>query len=308
MKSVSLDPDQLLSVAVAVLDDDAVLLDANAGFLRLLPPDSVRPVGTKVSRFFIQPNFAALRRAVDRGEQRGYQGLMTMGDPSGVTRGLKGRVWRDAAGICMVAEYDVAELERMNDTITALNQESWVAQQALTRANLVLKQHDVQSVEASLTDPLTGVGNRRRLDQALAAELSRVQRQGGTLSAIMADIDHFKQVNDEFGHGAGDKVLAHFGRLLKTQSRPTDIVARFGGEEFIVLMPHASLDQAAAKAELFRSMLVAAPIDPLPRVISSSFGVAELVDVESAESLLRRVDEALYQAKKTGRNRVVCAG
>jgi diguanylate cyclase (GGDEF)-like protein len=123
----------------------------------------------------------------------------------------------------------------------------------------------------------------------------------------MTDIDHFKQVNDEFGHGVGDKVLEWFGALLKRQTRSTDIVARFGGEEFLVLMPNAGLAQAVAKAEQLRIALAAEVIEPLVRPVTSSFGVAELSQDEDRDSFLSRVDAALYKAKAGGRNRVIAA-
>jgi diguanylate cyclase (GGDEF)-like protein len=307
MTSIDIDPGALLSIAVAVLDTDAVLLEANAGFLRLLPQDGTRRIGARVSRYFIQPTFSVLKHAVERDSVHGYRGLMTIGDSASRTRTLTGRVWGSAAGIKLLAEYDIAELVRLNDILLEMHRESSVAQQGLTRTNVTLKQREVLSVEASLTDALTGVGNRRKLDQALAAEISRVERQGGALSIIMADIDHFKHVNDEYGHAAGDKVLMRFGGLLKSQSRPTDIVARFGGEEFFVLMPHTTVAQATTKAEQIRIALANLPIDPLPKIVTSSFGVAALAPMETGESLLKRVDAALYQAKATGRNRVVAA-
>jgi diguanylate cyclase (GGDEF)-like protein len=188
-----------------------------------------------------------------------------------------------------------------------LNQESSVAQNTLTRANVNLKQREVQILEASLTDALTGVGNRRKLEQALATEISRVRHDGSALSAIMTDVDHFKRVNDEYGHGVGDKVPVQLGALLRSQTRQTDIVARFGGEEFIVLMPHTSLAQAAAKAENLRGALAAELIEPLARPVTASFGVAELSGEEDGESFLGRVDKALYRAKEGGRNQVVAA-
>jgi len=240
-------------------------------------------------------------------EGDGYRGLMTIGDYAGKTRTLHGRVWRAEGGLRVLAEYDIADLERISDALLDLNRESSVAQHALTQANVSMKQREVQTVEASLTDALTGVGNRRKLEQALAIEISRVHRGEGSLCAIMADIDHFKRVNDEYGHGAGDAVLKHVGGLLRAQTRPTDIVARFGGEEFVVLMPHTRLPQAATRAEKLRSALAAEIIDPLVKPVTSSFGVAELSRDESGESFLARVDAALYQAKKCGRNRVVAA-
>lgn len=305
MKSFQIDLDSLLSIAAAVLDADGVLLDANAGFLRLLPAQDASPIGSKVARFFIQPPFAALVQAAESDVQQGYRGLLTIGDFAGTTRTLRGHAWRTSTAIRVLAEYDIAELERLNDSILDLNRVSVESQHTLASANVAMKQREVQIVAASLTDALTGVGNRRRLEQALAAEIARVQRHGGELGAIMADVDHFKRVNDEFGHGVGDRVLVRLGALLKSQTRSTDIVARFGGEEFFVLMPHANLAQAAAKAEQLRAALAAEIIEPLPKPVTSSFGVAALLPGEAAESFLARVDKALYRAKADGRNRVV---
>lgn len=308
MKSFAVDLDTLLAVSAGILDADGVLLEANAGFLRLLPAEPTEPIGAKIARFFIQPNFAALLAIADVDESVGYSGLITIGDPMGKTRSLLGRVWRTSIGIRVLAEYDIAELERLNDAILDLHRESAAVQQTLSRANVVLKQRASQSAEDSLMDTLTGVGNRRKMEQALATEINRARRHGGALSAIMADVDHFKRVNDEYGHAAGDKVLVRFGAMLRSQTRPTDIVARFGGEEFVVLMPQTSLAQAAGKAELIRSALAAEVIEPLARPVTSSFGVAELLPDEDGPSLLRRVDTALYRAKEDGRDRVALAG
>ena len=308
MKSFSYDLASLQAVVAAVLDQDGVLIEANAGFLRLLPPGLAEPIGARVARMFIQPSFAALMGAtMSKDGHDSYHGLLTIGDYGGMSRTLRGRVWRTATGLRVLAEYDIAELERLNDAMLELNKESTVAQHTLAQSNVSLMRFQGQLVEESFTDALTGVGNRRKLEQALAVEVSRVRRGAGSLSVIMADIDHFKRVNDTHGHGAGDKVLANFGTLLKTQTRATDVVARFGGEEFIVLMPHTSLAQAMSKAEQFRAALAAQVIEPLTEPVTSSFGVAELSREEEGQSLLSRVDAALYQAKESGRNRVIAA-
>lgn len=308
MKSFVIDLDALLTVVAAIVDADGVLLKANAGFLRLFPPGCAVPLGTQVTGFFIQPSFAELLAALDRDADEGYRGLMTLGEFTSKTRTLRGRVWKSAVGIQILAEYDIADLEKLNDAMLELNQDSSVAQHALARANVALKQREVRSNEASLTDALTGVGNRRKLEQSLALEILKCHNSGGKLSAIMTDVDFFKRVNDEYGHGGGDKVLVSLGALLKSQTRLIDTVARFGGEEFVVLMPDANLAQAASKAEQLRSALSAEPIAPLTKCVTSSFGVAELASGEDAESFLRRVDLALYEAKAGGRNRVVSAG
>jgi PleD family two-component response regulator len=113
------------------------------------------------------------------------------------------------------AEYDIAELERINDAILEVSKASTLGQNDVTRKNVEIKEREAEILEESMTDILTGVGNRRKLELALVAEISRVRREGGALSAIMGDIDHFKRVNDEYGHAAGDKVLARFLVLLE---------------------------------------------------------------------------------------------
>lgn len=304
MKSFTVDLQSLLTVVAVVVDADGALVAANAGFLRMLPAAVAQSAAPRVGRFFIQPSFTALLAMSPPAAEPAYSGLMTFGDYAGQSRTLRGHAWRTEAGLRVLAEYDIADLERQNDAILDMNRQSSVVQDSLARANLVLKQRAVENVEAAMTDALTGVGNRRRLDEALAAEINRAGRSGDALSAIMADVDHFKRVNDQYGHAAGDKVLARIGALLRSNTRLTDVVARFGGEEFVVLLPRATLAQAMAKAEKFRVALSANLIEPLPAPVTASFGVAELAPAESAESLLGRADAALYRAKQGGRDRV----
>ena len=304
MKSFRVDLSRLLTVAAAVLDEDAVLLDANAGFLRLLP-DSPSPIGARTGRFFLQPSFSELLRLA-RATPEGYEGRLTIGDPAGRPRALRGRVWQSAPAIRLLAESDIVDLEVSIDSLLDLNRSSLTAERSLAGANVELKRNELRIVEESMTDPLTGLGNRRKLDESLAAEISRARRNGGVLSGFIADIDHFKKVNDEHGHAEGDRVLARVGAGLKAAIRVTDTAARFGGEEFVVLMPHVGIAQALVKAERFRAFFADNGADPdVP--LTLSFGVGELSPGEDRESFFRRLDAALYRAKAEGRNRVVAA-
>lgn len=269
------DLDRMLSVAVATIGSDGALIEANAGFLRAFGLAATSCRGSPVGRCFIHPDFATLSRAMPGDGGEVFHGLMTVGDHDGRMRSLLGRVWREADRLCLFAEYDVIELERIADTFKDLSHESIMAQRALGTENVVLKQHQAKIIETSLTDTLTGVGNRRKLDDALAAEMSRAARSGQPLSVAMADLDHFKRLNDGFGHAVGDQVLTRFGALLRAQTRTTDILARFGGEEFVVLMPHTGLSQAMEVADRIRGQLATERIDPLPEAVTASFGVAE---------------------------------
>lgn len=160
-------------------------------------------------------------------------------------------------------------------------------------------------------DGLTGVHNRRRLDELLPRYLGRVDHGSGGLCLVMTDIDHFKSFNDTYGHGTGDEVLLKVAQVLETRSRPTDFVARYGGEEFTVVLPTTNSEQALMVAERLRSSVEQLKLTqkdgtPLP-TLTISLGIAQALPGESPQSLLERADKALYSAKKGGRNRAVLA-
>jgi diguanylate cyclase (GGDEF)-like protein len=163
----------------------------------------------------------------------------------------------------------------------------------------------------SVLDPLTGLFNRRYFDETLKRELARSRRMAAPLSLIVLDIDHFKRVNDGFGHEAGDAVLRAIAQLVRQSIRDCDVACRFGGEELVILMPDCSQPDAARRAESLRADIAGAP-PPLdgagPAAVTASFGVAEYpIHGPDAEALFRAADQALYQAKREGRNRVVAA-
>ncbi len=153
------------------------------------------------------------------------------------------------------------------------------------------------------TDGLTGIANRRELTRILDHEINRARRYGTPLSLIMYDLDHFKKVNDTFGHGVGDDVLKDVVRLVTANIRNIDVAARWGGEEFMVLLPQSDLAAAAKVAEKVRRTIEDFRFDRVGTV-TASFGVSELEPDDDADSLLNRVDKALYRAKDRGRNRV----
>jgi diguanylate cyclase (GGDEF)-like protein/PAS domain S-box-containing protein len=155
------------------------------------------------------------------------------------------------------------------------------------------------------TDALTGLANRRTLDEKLLEEFARAERTGGEISVIMGDVDHFKAVNDRFGHLAGDQVLASVASQFTGQSRPYDIAARFGGEEFVLVMPDCGIESAGSIAERIRKGVSELNVAAAPIPINISLGVASARRDGSAQDLLARADAALYEAKRAGRNRVV---
>jgi diguanylate cyclase (GGDEF)-like protein len=156
--------------------------------------------------------------------------------------------------------------------------------------------------ELTITDPLTGIKNRRYFIDALEAEIERAKRYNHNLSLIMFDIDHFKLVNDQHGHDVGDEVLKEYTKLISSELRKNDAFCRIGGEEFIVILPHVKLSFAVMVAEKLRES-----VEEYKKVlpITMSFGVVEYRSGEDKDELFKRVDNALYEAKENGRNRVV---
>lgn len=170
--------------------------------------------------------------------------------------------------------------------------------------------------QESITDPLTGIFNRRHLDRRLQEEVLRCQRYNLLLAVLLVDIDHFKRVNDTWGHQVGDLVLKHVARLFIEVLRQTDMVARFGGEEFVILLPHTPEAESYRLAERLRKTVESTPLQfmsdgTLAEIrLTISIGSACLQpDSDSAFDLLERADKAMYRAKNEGRNRVVrCPG
>jgi diguanylate cyclase (GGDEF)-like protein len=163
--------------------------------------------------------------------------------------------------------------------------------------------------EQAFIDPLTECYNRRGFDEHLHVELRRARRYERPLALMLVDLDGFKRVNDELGHQAGDHVLRRFATLLTTAFRTTDIVSRYGGDEFAVIFPETSRTEALLLAERTRAQASALfPDREIPRMVTASFGVAAFpADAAAADDLLAGADLALYEAKSGGRDRVVSA-
>ncbi len=157
------------------------------------------------------------------------------------------------------------------------------------------------------TDPLTGLANRRTLDETFQREIARAHRHGQCLSVIMADLDRFKSINDQYGHVAGDQVLAGAASIFKTQVRPFDLAVRYGGEEFILLLPGPSTAHAVGIAERIRTQVAQMIVPASPSPITISMGVATWRTGETLDQLVVRADAALYDAKRAGRDCVRAA-
>ncbi len=165
------------------------------------------------------------------------------------------------------------------------------------------KREEERILVLATTDTLTGLANRREFSSVLTREVERSRRFGSPLSVIMCDIDHFKRVNDTFGHDVGDLVLRGVSELVTRNTRSLDVAARWGGEEFMILLPQTGLDAAGIVAEKLRAVVAGHRFEKAGRV-TLSFGVTGYTRSEDVEAMLKRADQALYAAKRNGRNRV----
>lgn len=169
-----------------------------------------------------------------------------------------------------------------------------------------LRAEAVEARRLAHVDPVTGLWNRHYLDAELGAAIAKAQTELSPLTLLMIDIDGFKPINDHHGHATGDRVLQAIGARLNANVRSLDTVARFGGDEMVVIMPDVSLEAARSIAERLRAMIADTAIT-VPMGITVSIGLAEMIDGDDALTLLARADDALYAAKLAGRNRVEAA-
>ena len=195
------------------------------------------------------------------------------------------------------------DLIRQNEELKRINAELENIVQARTQE---LQEKNRELEVLSVTDRLTGLFNRRKLDQILEEELIRSRRYAINFSVTIMDIDHFKRVNDSHGHVVGDTVLVAMAQILRERTREADALARFGGEEFVMVCRHSGLAGCVSTAEKIREAIAG---HDFPQVghVTASFGAATCREDDDAASLLARADAALYQAKAAGRNRVESA-
>lgn len=206
----------------------------------------------------------------------------------------------------MMVKFLIAENEKMQQDAADLrrNLEQSRTQIEKLRWNLA------EAQELGLRDPLTALGNRRSFDINLAKAVDEAHANNSDLCLVMGDLDRFKAINDAFGHQIGDEILKMFAKLLSSNTKGRDTVARFGGEEFAIILPETKLADAERLAENIRVQLESKDLavntsGELIGQVTASFGIAQLEEGDNAGTLVKRADERLYEAKCTGRNRIV---
>jgi diguanylate cyclase (GGDEF)-like protein len=207
--------------------------------------------------------------------------------------------------ILVFGQMDVEEIESLSNSLVALNQELNNLMRELNVKNRELQLANEKILELTITDPLTKLANRRCFSERIEEMVSLANRKLAPLSLIMSDIDNFKIINDSFGHDAGDRVLQEYAALMKNLIRKEDLAIRFGGEEFIIILPETNIQQAYNLSERIRTSLSKKDILENGRIITASYGVSQLIKTECIADFINRADKALYQAKASGRNKTV---
>jgi diguanylate cyclase (GGDEF)-like protein len=201
-------------------------------------------------------------------------------------------------------------------TASAIIVQNLLRKQDMTRRLLIQYQNHLESQVAARTreleqlanlDVLTAIYNRRKATDLLEKETERAARYQQALSLVLFDLDFFKQVNDTHGHMEGDLVLKEVGETLRQNLRQSDIYARWGGEEFIIIMPHTNLETAKNVATKLQELVRTITYGDGSQTITASFGIAQHQQEEQSQSLLRRADDALYEAKNKGRDTIILA-
>jgi len=288
-------------LVVLRLDPGGLILASNGGFRRLVKLEKFlgKPELANYLADGEVPRFAGLRP----GESRPLSLHFLL--PGGVVQSIRGMLYGGEREVLFLGERDMlsggevmAKISGFNAELTNLNRKLQKKNTEIARANALI-------TELMNKDELTGIANRRNFMDTLPKAISFARRHGHPLALVMADIDHFKAINDRFGHDEGDRVLRRFARILADSCRQEDLPTRFGGEEFILLLPGTTEKSARAFAERIREAVQDDVVLVSDHPLTASFGVTTLAADDTPETLIKRADIALYEAKRYGRNRVV---
>ncbi len=205
----------------------------------------------------------------------------------------------------LLGEFTFTSAEDALNKISQLNQELDNKSRELTKKNRELKKAKARVEKVMRTDKLTKLANRRAFMEFLKKTLAQSRRYDNNLTIIMLDLDNFKEINDSYGHPVGDQVLRKVGDILAENVREGDMAARFGGDEFIILMPQTAAAEAVNMAHRIRKKVKSINLSAVKKPPTLSLGITEFKGEESAEDLLNRADKAMYEAKQAGKDKII---
>jgi diguanylate cyclase (GGDEF)-like protein len=293
------------TVFAMLLNPDGTIRLRNRAAKRMFPADPDSSIDAKIWEFLVCSEAESFARRLSDPAARhedSFRLNVSAGESNPIT--VEVSLLLCPGGFLMLGAVEEAHALRLQAERQMLTNQLATMARELARKNKDLEAANRSIEHLARTDALTGLANRRTLDELLARELARANRQHQPLTLILADIDYFKRINDIHGHVMGDQVLSALGRVFGSQVRTYDTAARYGGEEFALLFPATACPEGIAIAERLRKQVSAIQVPGCPERITVSFGVATLAENESAEAFIARTDAALYRAKNGGRNRV----
>ncbi|MBI2680346.1 MAG: diguanylate cyclase [Candidatus Solibacter usitatus] len=295
------------AVLALLLAPDGAIRARNQWACRFFPPDPVNNPAQSIWHYLACSDAQPLRQRLLDGAQQDGRLLLNVAHEGRNPITLDVGLVRCNGATLLLATQEQRHDEQFQTEIVALSNDLSLMMRESARKNRELKEANETIERLARVDALTGLANRRTLNEAFAREIARADRIREHLSVIIADLDHFKSINDEYGHLAGDQVLAGAAAVFLSQSRPYDLAARYGGEEFVLLLPGTTAGGALVIAERIRKEVAELRFAGCPRQVTVSLGVASWMAGETSEELVARADAALYIAKGAGRNRVEAA-
>jgi len=285
---------------VILCDERLELTWCNSAFLRISKLDTM-PIGSCINEFLdhdCQLSFQNSESLFERKMTLLFTFVGSITPYNCIVLGRKNQ-------FIIIADGNSISTSKAIESIGKINNEMANIAREVTKKNLELAKSNAKIRELITTDYLTGLANRRCINDDFLKAVSYVKRTGLPLTIIMADLDLFKEVNDIYGHLMGDRVLVHVSKLIKKIARSEDLVGRFGGEEFIIILIGTDKNAGEIFAERLRQKIEQMKISKMPRQITMSFGVTGFLHSDTTDSAIKRADEALYMAKHQGRNKVV---
>ncbi len=292
------------NLIIVLLDLAKIIVDANWGFARLL--GAAQPWRQQPLSAFLTPDSADTLKAFPEPQRECLIRLQLSTQAAGTTL-LTCHVGHIETGYVLFGEKPLPSQTEIVQQLAELTQELTNISRELAQKNRELAEANAAITQMMRTDPLTGLANRRFLKETMMTQISAARRHALPLSLVMVDLDHFKEVNDTWGHDTGDQVLQEFGKILKDNTRLEDLAARYGGEEFVLLLPHTTSEGARHLVHRIQNCLAAKQFPGMTRPLTASFGISQLQPHDDVATLLKRADQALYLAKERGRNRMEIA-
>lgn len=288
------------TICVVLLDRQMNIRDCNFAFQTITGAKS-KPVGEKLISFLLHEDQNIDVNPPEKGFQKKQ---FTLLGQTPVYNNMVGYFARANDGYLLFCERAWVTEDEIFEEMSKINNQLANMTRELNKKNSALEKANDTINKLLRSDPLTGIANRLHFYEYFQKMHALAMRHQNPLSLVMADLDYFKAINDRYGHQAGDEVLVAFARLLQENCREEDLPVRYGGEEFCILLVATASEQAYSQAERVRSQLEKMSIGELELKVTASFGFATLIEGENMDNIIKRADDALYEAKSNGRNQV----